>query len=256
MKTAFLPLVALTLLNLHLPLLVAEPETPVQAKTAEQRFDIQFEGGSFSDLLGKIAEQTGGPPNVILGEGAKRIDLPAFELGSVTVDQIFSSLGLLLRYSLAARGDQLFYDTRGDGIWTFDVTHALSARRPAKPAPSPAETRIYQFGGILENLRIEDLTAAITTAWAMSGIEEEGHLRYHDETHLLLVRGNEEHLGLVEQIYHHLRNREQQTERGGSQADVQRRMQDLAEHIRTRRLQRAAEQTEESAQPGEAQTPP
>jgi hypothetical protein len=198
MKTSRFSLLALPLILLvPLPALASEPvaaKEPVAACDGERTFDLGFPGGSFQELVQQIAGHTGRTPNVIIGDEARALILPAFELFSVSVDDVFTAIATLLR---AGPSHRLWLEKLPSGIWTVGLQQGRTS--PAHPA---ALTRVFQVREILDDLQLEDLTTAIETAWEMAEAGENGRLRFHQETRLLFVRGNEEHIHLVEQVLH------------------------------------------------------
>lgn len=210
MRHLFFPLLLLSMFILH-PVAAAEsaakPPEPDEASAAEPTFNLHFSGGSFPDLVREIAEQSGRPPNVVIGEGARELEVPPFELYSVTVDNVFNPLYRVLSWSLESTDRELVADMAPGGVWAFGVRTRSHRVRQAPEQPDTV-TQIFEVAPFLANLELEDLTTAIETAWEMAEAGENARLRYHEETKLLFVRGSRAQVALVEQVLHQLRNRE------------------------------------------------
>ncbi len=69
---------------------------------------------------------------------------------------------------------------------------------------APKETRqlvkFFQLEPFLERFKIEDVVTAVKTGWELAGIKPLPTLRFHDETKLLAVSGDQYSLQLVEEV--------------------------------------------------------
>lgn len=236
MKTPFILLLILSLAAVPVAHRAsAEAEAPQAPSPAAPRFDLTFQGGAPSALVEQIAKQSGQAPNVIIGESARDITIPPFELFSVTVDEVFVAVSTL--FDFAAGGNQRpVIKMTSKGIYIVEVDQEPGARgrptRPAAPVEPETTTRIFHIGAYLADYELEDVTTAIETAWEMAGVEENGRLRYHEETELLFVRGDRLQVGLVEQVLSEIRRPNQDI----SQAELERRREKRAEAKRRREM--------------------
>ena len=75
---------------------------------------------------------------------------------------------------------------------------------------APRETRqlvkFFQLEPFLERFKIEDVVTAVKTGWELAGIKPLPTLRFHDETKLLAVSGDQYSLQLVEEVLSGLSN--------------------------------------------------
>lgn len=224
MKSTFLPLLIVLAFSLH-PLATygseaqaQAPERGFQAPAPNDTIDLRFPGGTVLELIDHMEQALGRPPPVIVGEGARELQVPAFELHSAKSDNVFGALMRLLA-DTAPKEARLTIVPHAD-IW---VINAFPAE--ASPEGQP-QMNIFHIGPLLETFRLEDLTTAIETAWEMAGAEKDGRMRYHEETSLLFVRGNRDQLILVSQILNELRPMASPEQRQAEQArEIERRRQ-------------------------------
>lgn len=117
----------------------SSPQESAHQET-DATFDLSFPGGSFDELLDSLAEQTGRPPNAILGEQARRFSLPPFTLHSVTVDDVFQSLTDLVEGMAIDTGDR-WRVAMQDPVWIFIYRPAEEeAEEPDDSAESEARS--------------------------------------------------------------------------------------------------------------------
>lgn len=78
--------------------------------------------------------------------------------------------------------------------------------RPEPPSP-PRSVQFFQLRPYLEaNYRIEDIITAMKTGWELSEDPSQPTVKFHEETQLLVVAGQREHLQVVEQVLERLAN--------------------------------------------------
>ena len=153
-------------------------------------FNIDFRGGTPGELIQIIAKESGTKPNVIIPKYVAEVQLPNFKLQNVNTWQVFEALNMVADET----GSQyLRWMSQGDRrdpnqVWTL-----------LKPAPKPTnETcQVVFIGQLLESFQLDDINAAIRTAWEMLGKASTASLKFHKETKLLIVKGNGEELKLV-----------------------------------------------------------
>ena len=172
-----------------------EHPAPPQTQTApgnEPSFDLDFPGGSVTELLQAIEKASGHMPNVLLGNGADRVRIPPVWLRRITAAQLFASL------------QQARY-----GVWTpisnsSTATWALTnENEPYRPTQM---VHAFNIQPLLENRDIKDIVAAVQVTLEMKK-EDEGvaaQLKYHKETQLLIVSGTASQISVVEQVLHEL----------------------------------------------------
>jgi len=188
------------------------------------RFDLSFPSGSPAKLVQTIQETTKKPLNVIVPEEHSGVALPELKLKGVTVPQLFEALGQASRKAVYIRGGGMGnygspqsttssygFRTKGqatpDSVWYFYVEAPLEPPvQPPSPAPEPAKVcRFYQLAPYLDELKVEDITTALETAWKMLGEKSTPDLKFHKDTQLLIAVGSPDKLALIESVLAQLR---------------------------------------------------
>jgi hypothetical protein len=189
---------------------------PSAARRVEEgRMEIEFKGGKPEALLAEM-ESFGHKPNVIIHPEARNISIPPFSLRGVTPSQIFNALNMLE----PGQGPVWQSVINEDGeIWTLmppprmpqaiDPLTGLPIQpdQPAKPLRSKnKQCRVYNLTPVLEEYTVEDLTTAIKGAWELMNVTEEPAIKYHKDTKLLIVFGEQNELYIVDQVINELRS--------------------------------------------------
>jgi hypothetical protein len=160
------------------------------ASTELATFNIDFPGGTPGELIQTIAKESGTKPNVIVPKNVADVQLPKFKLRNVNAGQVFEALNMVVDET----GSQyLRWMSPGDRkdpnqVWTL---------LKATPKPSVETCQVVFIGQLLDTFRLDDINAAIRTAWEMLGKTSTASLKFHKETQLLIVKGNGEELKLV-----------------------------------------------------------
>jgi hypothetical protein len=203
---------------------------PAPAKRSEEaRMEIEFKGGKPEALLAEM-EAFGRKPNVIIHPEARNISIPPFSLRGVTPGQIFNALNMLE----PGQGPVWQSVVNEDGeIWTLmppprmpqaiDPTTGMPIQpgQPAKPQRSMSkQCRVYNLTPVLEEYTVEDLTTAIKGAWELMNVTEEPAIKYHKDTKLLIVFGEQNELYIVDQVISELRSNIRSKQTGSKTADA------------------------------------
>jgi hypothetical protein len=196
------------------------------------RFDLSFPGGPPARLIQMIQDTTKKPLNVIVPEEHAGLILPELTLKGVTVPQLFDALGQASHkvvfsrttsppYGAGAYGGgapqftptstSYGFKTKGqatpDSVWHFFVDAPVEP--PVSPLPAPPEPakvcRFYQLGPYLDELKVEDITTALETAWKMLGEKSTPDLKFHKDTKLLIAVGPADKLTLIDAVLTQLR---------------------------------------------------
>jgi hypothetical protein len=190
------------------------------AKPDEIRFDLEFPGGTPEDLVHAIEEAGVGTLNAIIPQDLAETQIPAMRVKAVTVPQLFEALAEASRKTVAMPMGSVFaggygpqtqyqvketsfgFRTRGtpsaSSIWYF-----FADRPPvATPPEVPKVVRFYQLAPYLgpDRYNVDDITTAIQTGWRMQGDEDQPQLNFHKDTKLLIVRGTERQLRMIEEV--------------------------------------------------------
>lgn len=188
------------------------------ASTNLVRFDLDFPGGTPSDLVHAIQKKSG-PLNAIIPDECLDEKLPALKMRSITVAELFQALGLATAKPIPIpSGNPGSYEilqfsatfkTQGpitpDSIWFF------RAEKPMVfPKASPQQIcRFYPLAGFLEHQTVDDIITVVETGWKMmdEGTSNESaralqnpNLKFHKETKLLIAVGAEIKLKVIDDV--------------------------------------------------------
>jgi hypothetical protein len=191
----------------------------------DRRFDLDLPAGlPAEEAIRMISDRAGTPVNVVWAGDSAATELPGLRLHQVTVRECLAAL------SAAGRAEA----RQGNSGWMFEEVpeangvFSFVSIPSEKPSPPPGKTipiksstppskngkgesaaparssRFFDLAELVsEDLKIEDITTAIHTAWTA---EEDGKepprdaLKYHLETSLLVATGSPERLQTVEQL--------------------------------------------------------
>jgi len=164
--------------------------TPTPALTT---FSIDFPGGTPEELVQRIAKESGTKPNVIIPDHAANVQLPKFKLENVNTPQVFEALNMVGDEKGAP---QLRWNSQGtqgspNPVW---ILYKMPARQTAETC------QVTFIGNLLESFQLDDINAAIRTAWEMVGQPSSASLKFHKETKLLIAKGNDQELKLVQEV--------------------------------------------------------
>jgi hypothetical protein len=156
-------------------------------------FDIEFPGGTPEELILQIAKVSGTRPNVIIPGDIGDTQIPRFKLQNVNIRQVFEALNMVtdekgLKYLHWMNEGSNFLNP----VWVLSkLTH---------PRPAAETCQVTFIGNLLESFQLDDINAAIRTAWEMIGKTTTASLKFHKETKLLIAKGNDQELNLVQEV--------------------------------------------------------
>lgn len=174
---------------------MAQPDSSAEVTTSETlpaltKFDLEFPGGTPAELVAAIQRATGRPLNVIVQPKDAATVLPALQMKSIDVAQLFRALSEASPQQLITGFHQYTvqyrFETQGKphdaSIWYFS--------RHAPPENGDKRAMFFLLTPYLAaGLTVDDITTAIQTAWAMQGGDERPEISYHKETNLLIAVG-------------------------------------------------------------------
>jgi hypothetical protein len=165
---------------------VAAPAPSAELPT----FTIDFPGGTPGDLVEQMAKATGSRPNMIIPAYVADVQIPKFKLQNVTVSQVFDAMNMVADDKGSLNLRWISEGAKGDNNrnWTL-------AKAPGKPKVETCQVTF--IGNLLDSFQLDDINAAIRTAWEMLGKSSTPSLKFHKETRLLIAKGSEEELKLV-----------------------------------------------------------
>jgi hypothetical protein len=175
------------------------PQAPEAALT---RFDLDFPGGSPTELVAAIQKAMGRPLNAVIPAERADLKMPPLKLKGVNVAELFHALTEANdRQTFPGMPSTRFgFSTIGtatdSSIWYFFFN--------GPPAPQKF-SGVYLLAPYLDQgLTVDDITTAIQTAWKMLGYSTRPELSFHKETKLLIAVGEPSQLGIIDKVLHAL----------------------------------------------------
>jgi hypothetical protein len=215
--------------------------------------NVEFPGGTLSELLASLPKNKPATFNVIGEKEDMATQLPPISLYVVTPDVLFAALNKILNprglaISQSRAGN---YDQFGRGM-VYVLERIV--RPEAGLSPTAPRFRSYPLHDYLtETQTIDAITDAMREAWQMmpNAKPDALVLKFHPGTQLLLVSAPPEAIGVVESIISKLPSKARINMMPmANPADEARRLDLVAEEVRTRRaLRQAATSTGSSANP-------
>jgi hypothetical protein len=177
------------------------------APPALTRFDLDFPGGSPTELIAAIQKAMGRPLNAVIPAERANLKMPPLKMKGVNVEELFQALVQTSSYfggntstnpvGIVSYG----FDTRGartdSSIWYFFFNG---------PPPTQSHAGVYLLTPYLDQgLSVDDITTAIQTAWKMLGYSTTPQLSFHKETKLLIAVGEWQQLSTISDVLNALR---------------------------------------------------
>jgi hypothetical protein len=152
-----------------------------------ETFDIQFPGGSPSELLSALESAGGKKVNALVLPGMEKVRFPKLDFQGVTTANVLNAVSMLDNGRTARW-------LENDRVWI--LTAPSTNRRP----------QVFYVGNLLSQLKIDDITTAIQTTWQMAGKPATAEMKFHEETKLLIVLGESQQLESVTEVLGQLMN--------------------------------------------------
>jgi len=185
------------------------PSAPIESPLT--KFNLDFPGGSPSDLVAAIQKATGKPLNVILDSHLGDVRLPPLKMTMVNVAELFDALLNATLHTETVHGytrTQAFtFKTNGkitdESVWYgwINVDQGTYYQHEAEKT-----CRFYLLTPYLEKgLTVDDITTAIQTGWKLLGKQPLPSISYHKETKLLIAVGEGKDLAYIDEALKALR---------------------------------------------------
>ncbi len=171
--------------------------------SVEKILNIDFRGGFLEELLQTIEEQNGLTVNVIASLEARLQEIPSLKLRNVQIGALMMALESLGEFRVMSGGTNI-----------FTVVTSPKSRRPT-PLASQRSTRdrpivtIHDIRSLIagENntllFSVDDIVTAVSIGWDMmpggTGTDEPS-LKFHEETKLLIVQGNQDEQRIAKDV--------------------------------------------------------
>jgi hypothetical protein len=155
-------------------------------------FDLSFPGGTVTEFVAQTEKaferstSPGAKPNLIIPGAASSLKVPKLELRSVDIRTLLNAVSTLL-------GGDYVWQQAGGSTWV------LYSR------PDNRNTQAFFVGHLLQKYKIEDVTTAVETVWAMDG-GKKAELKYHQDTQLLIIRADKAQLQMATNVLTQLRD--------------------------------------------------
>jgi hypothetical protein len=187
-----------------------------------KRFDLDFPGGTPSELSAAISKATGKHLNLVIPTQNVRTQIMPLKVVGVTVPELFNAIqqasyrqvpvvsGIVqgssrqrqmnIQYkSVALQFLPSTHPETDDTVWSFQSTEPTAEEEAVLSQVSELRRvcQYFQLAPYLEDHTVEDITTAIETGWKMLGAEPAPKLSFHQETKLLIAVGAPDY---VEQI--------------------------------------------------------
>lgn len=193
------------------------PGSPAAEAEAEPRFSIKFEGGSPDQLVRALRQavttttKNAPGPNVMIANAMRDVQIPPFALQNVTVSDVFQALN---NVADSAKSGQWSLSGSTQPIWVLNPANSFgSSVDPLTGQPlgmggrarEPRTVQVFPVSRYLAELKIDDLTTAIQTAWnLLPSVRDEGGtpptLKFHKDTELLIAVGTDDQLRLAKEV--------------------------------------------------------
>lgn len=186
--------------------------------------NIDFKGGSPAELLQAIQKASGQEPNVIMQPNAAKVRIPAFKLRDVTAAQIFVALNTLSEMP-AVNGFWKPAPSPDGEIWTLVVPHMSppafdpTTGKPMGPSVDYGDQKnckVLNLTMVLDDYSVDDVTTAMKGAWDLLGSSQPPTLRFHKDTKLLIIVGDDRQINVANDVLRELM-RNVQLKRGATE---------------------------------------
>ena len=193
-----------------------KPATDTPALT---KFNLDFSGGTPTQLIKAIEQAMGKPLNAIIPTEDADVQLPPLKMNDVDVAQLFKALEAASIKQIAVVSGTYYsgYGSQNSSYSTFVTSYGFKtegtvsdnsvwyfhADKPSLP-PMVSTQKICRFYSLAPYLScgftVDDITTAIQTGWKMSGDASLPQLNYHKETKLLIAFGEPGKLDVIDTV--------------------------------------------------------
>jgi hypothetical protein len=196
------------LLGAALPLVAQEP-APQPAKPSPVLVTMSFPGGTLAEYVAKIraAEPRA---NIIVAADAATAQLPALELRGTGLEQALEAVSAIAEAPFSVRVKEF----RGAGEPVYSIVAVGAGNTPAEVKPQKDEetTQVFSLNRLTDDARTESYAGSgFAAAAILSAIETAAShgqrnlwLRFHEDSGLLIARGNRSTLAIVKDVLSNL----------------------------------------------------
>lgn len=167
------------------PAIPAFPSSSELAAAAK-RFDLDLNNNTAKEVIDLISHELGYPLNVVfIGNAADKV-MPSLRLHQITLEEFFAALEMAGSFGGVAHTFSFVPVEKAPNVYVCNVRDLYVQSEAA-----PAENAFFDLQPLLtsDQMTVDDITTAISTAWMADGEPEPKaeSLRYHQETKLLIV---------------------------------------------------------------------
>jgi hypothetical protein len=169
------------------------------------RMNIDFAGGKPTDLLAAIKKACNQSPNVLIHPDAESVSIPPFKLRDVSAAQIFIALNTLSEPPFA-NGYWKAAPLPDGEIWTLTRPHTSSSKiDPTTGLPALSKNcKVLNLTMVLGDYSVDDVTTAMKGAWDLLNIGETPVIKFHKDTKLLMIVGDDRQLTVANDVLREL----------------------------------------------------
>lgn len=171
------------------------PKKPHEVIIPKSSISIDFPGGTIADLLAKVNQAQGGAFNLLGETEDLAMRLPAFSVRNVSPSSFAKGLSQLLE----PKGIMII--SEGADMYTLRRVNTLMPQQPAM-------FESFQIGPFLDKLSVDDIVAAVRTAWELNPANKPDalQLKFHPATKLLLASGSPDAIKVASKVIASLLN--------------------------------------------------
>lgn len=165
-----------------------------------QLFDFNFKGGTLQEFVEQLMDtlqKRDLDANIIVKDIAKKAQVPALELRSVSIE---GAMRLLHNHQSSTNEGTIRLDldqlsSGGTPIYVID------ARMISAIQSNDEMVHVWNVSDMLKNdIKADDLLTAIEAALELAGGVNKASLKFHESTGLIMARGTGDQIGTIEQV--------------------------------------------------------
>lgn len=163
-------------------------------QSANQKYDLDFDGGAIGQLLFALQQKAGGRLNITLAPKAGEARLPALYFKGATIQSILDAAcraSVIEGYELGLSGN--------DTLWQINAVSTGAGASPGMSFSTIVQSKPYPITALVTDKQtLDDVMAAIQTMMDLSG--EKVVMKYHKETGMLMVRATAARQGELSEL--------------------------------------------------------
>jgi hypothetical protein len=194
-------------------------------------FAIDFPGGTLIDFVRAVQKAAGGV-NVVTSPGADQIRLGPASLKNVSVrTALEASRSLVVDAENESVSTNMLAKGAGEPVYLVNYSKRKDARGVY---PDEADLRVYSLEGIdAGGMKVESVLSAVDTAVGLVGGSPKAVIKYHSDSHLLLVWANRAQMVAVDQVISALRPASRAQQQGDEIARLQAELKSANDQIKS-----------------------